>query len=57
MGFVSRKSASIGKGRRVNLSKRGVSVSQRVGRLTVNTRGTRFIRILARLSFRFGKQR
>jgi hypothetical protein len=57
MGFSFRKSTGIGRGRRVNVSERGASVSQRVGRVTVNSRGTGSIRILPGLSFRFGKRR
>jgi hypothetical protein len=57
MGFVFRKSVRVGRNTRVNLSKRGASVSERIGRLTLNSRGTGSIRILPGLSFRFGKRR
>ena len=53
MGLIFRKSKSLGRGGRVNLSKTGVSVSKRVGRVTVNTRGRGRIRIAKGLSFRF----
>jgi hypothetical protein len=54
MGFVWRKSVRAGRGRRVNLSTGGVSVSQRVGRrVTVSTRGRGSVRILPGLSYRF----
>jgi hypothetical protein len=57
MGFVFRKSFGLGRGTRLNLSKRGASVSQRLGRLTVNSRGGGSFRILPGLSFRFGRRR
>ena len=56
MGFSFRRSISLGTGRRLNLSKRGASVSQRLGRLTLNSRGGGSIRILRGLSFRFGRR-
>jgi hypothetical protein len=56
MGFVFRKSIGLGKGTRLNLSSRGASVSKRIGRLTINSRGGGSIRILPGLSFRFGRR-
>ncbi|MCU1472772.1 DUF4236 domain-containing protein [Amnibacterium sp.] len=56
MGFSFRRSISLGKGRRLNLSKRGASVSQRIGRVTFNSRGGGSVRLLRGLSFRFGKR-
>ncbi len=56
-GFIFRLRKGIGGGRTVNLSKRGASVSQRVGPLTLNSRGGGRIRIARGLSFRFGKRR
>ena len=41
----------------LNLSKSGVSASERIGRVTLNTRGGGRIRIAKGLSFRFGKRR
>jgi Protein of unknown function (DUF4236) len=57
MGFTFRRSLRLGRGGRLNLSKSGASVSQRFGRLTLNSRGGGSIRILPGLSFRFGKRR
>jgi hypothetical protein len=57
MGFVWRKRIKIGKGESVNLSRHGASVSKRVGRVTVNSRGRGSIRIMPGLSFRFGRRR
>jgi Protein of unknown function (DUF4236) len=53
MGLVFRKTKSIGRGRRLNISKSGASVSQRVGPLTLNSRGRGSIRLRPGLSFRF----
>lgn len=57
MGLVFRRSMRLGKGSRVNLSKRGVSVSQRAGRVTVNSRGRVTVRLLPGLSWRIGGRR
>ena len=57
MGFVFRRSLRIGRGTRLNLSNRGASISQRIGRLTLNSRGRGSIRLLPGLSFRFGRRR
>jgi hypothetical protein len=57
MGFVFRRSIGLGRGTRLNLSGRGASVSKRIGRLTLNSRGGGSIRILPGLSFRFGRRR
>lgn len=54
MGFSYRKSVRAGKGRRVNLSKSGASVSQSMGRVTVNSRGRYSIRLAKGLSYRGG---
>ena len=54
MGFSYRKSVRAGKGRRVNLSKSGASVSQSVGPVTVNSRGRFSIRLGRGLSYRGG---
>lgn len=57
MGFRFQRRLSLGNGSRLNLSKRGASVSKRVGRLTFNSRGGGSLRILPGLSFRFGRRR
>ena len=57
MGFVFRRSVRLGDGTRLNLSNRGASLSKRIGRLTVSSRGGGSIRILPGLSFRFGRPR
>jgi|GEM_PF-4368903 len=54
MGFSYRKSVRAGKGRRVNLSKSGASVSQSVGPVTVNSRGRFSVRLAKGLSYRGG---
>jgi Protein of unknown function (DUF4236) len=53
MGFVFRRSLGLGRGRRVNLSRSGASMSQRLGRVTLNSRGRGSVRLLPGLSFRF----
>jgi len=58
MGFVFNRRVRLGRGATVNISKRGASVSQRIGPLTVNSRGRGSIRTpIPGLSFRFGKRR
>jgi len=53
MGFVLRRSLVLGRRRRLNVSRSGASVSQRLGRLTINSRGKGSIRLLPGLSYRF----
>lgn len=53
MGFVFHRRKRIARGSALNLSKSGASVSQRAGRLTVNSRGRGGFRIAKGLSFRF----
>jgi Protein of unknown function (DUF4236) len=57
MGLQYRRSKSLGNSRRLNVSKRGLSVSQRVGPLTLNSRGRGSVRIAPGLSYRFGRSR
>jgi hypothetical protein len=57
VGFVFKKRIGLGKGAGLNLSKSGASVSKRLGRMTLNSRGGGSFRILPGLSFRFGKRR
>ena len=53
MGFVFSRRKRIAKGTNLNLSKSGASVSKKVGRVTVSSRGRGRIRIAKGLSFRF----
>lgn len=53
MGLNFRKRIATTPTTAVNVSKTGGSVSKRVGRVTLNTRGTGRIRIAKGLSFRF----
>lgn len=57
MGFRISKRVRLGKGTGLNISKSGASVSKKVGRVTLNSRGTGSIRIAKGVSFRFGKKR
>jgi hypothetical protein len=56
MSLQYRRSKSLGNGARLNVSKSGLSVSKRVGPLTLNSRGRGSLRIAPGLSFRFGKK-
>jgi hypothetical protein len=51
--LIFRKRVQLGPSSGLNLSRRGVSVSKRIGRVTVNTRGRGRIRLGKGLSFRF----
>ena len=57
MGFVYRKRVRLSRGAHMNVSKRGVSVSERAGRLTFNSRGRISVRVLPGVSFRLGGKR
>ncbi len=57
MGFFYRKRVKLGKTGHVNISKSGASVSEKLGPVTVNSRGRVTVRILPGLTFRFGKKR
>lgn len=52
-----RKSKSLGNGTRLNVSRSGLSVSKRVGPLTLNSRGRGSLRIAPGLSYRFGSRK
>lgn len=54
MGFYYRKRARVGKNTWLNVSKRGLSVSQRVGPFTINSRGRTSMRLGNGLSYRGG---
>ena len=57
MGIYYRKRVRVGERTNVNVSGRGVSVSERVGRVTLNSRGRISVRILPGLSMRVGSRR
>lgn len=52
MGLQYRKRARIGRNSWVNLSTRGVSVSKKIGRVTLNSRGHIRVRIAKGLFWR-----
>ena len=54
MGFYIRKRVRLGKGSWLNISKRGVSASQRIGPLTVNSRGRTSLRLGKGVGYRGG---
>ncbi|MDQ1495152.1 MAG: hypothetical protein QOG69_1635 [Actinomycetota bacterium] len=53
MGLIFRKRVKVGRRGAVNLSRRGGSVSEKVGPVTLNSRGRASIRLGKGLSFRF----
>ena len=53
MGLVFRSRRRIGKGMFLNLSRSGASVSKRVGRVSLSSRGRGSIRLFKGLSYRF----
>ena len=53
MGLVFRRRKRIGKGTFLNLSKSGASVSKRVGRVSLSSRGRGSIRLFKGMSYRF----
>jgi hypothetical protein len=53
MGLVFRQRKRLGRGTFLNLSKSGASVSKRLGRVSLSSRGRGSIRLLKGLSFRF----
>src|SRR5262245_47205530 len=57
MSLRYQKRKSLGGGRTLNVSKTGMSVSQRVGPLTLNSRGRGSLRIAPGLSYRFGSRK
>lgn len=55
MGLQYRRSASLGNGARLNTSMRGMSVSQRVGPLSMSSRGRVSVRLAPGFSYRAKK--
>lgn len=53
MGFTFSKRKNLGKGRALNMSRSGASVTKRTGPVTVNSRGRSTVRLAKGLSFRF----
>jgi hypothetical protein len=53
VGLVWRRRARLGRSTFLNLSQRGASVSRRVGRVTLSSRGRGSVRLAKGLSFRF----
>jgi hypothetical protein len=57
MGLIFRKRIKVAPNTAVNLSRHGASVSERVGPVTVNTRGRVTVRLLPGLTFRLGSSK
>lgn len=55
MGFSYRKRPKLNKRSYLNVSKKGVSISTRIGPVTLNSRGRGSIRLGNGISYRFGK--
>lgn len=53
MGLIFRKRVRVSRRSTVNLSRRGASVSEHVGPLTLNSRGRASLRLGKGFSFRF----
>ena len=53
--FNPRKKINLGGGASLNLSKSGASVSKKVGKTTVNSRGTASVNVAKGVSVRIGK--
>ncbi|HLS02219.1 MAG TPA: DUF4236 domain-containing protein [Beutenbergiaceae bacterium] len=51
--FIFRRQIRIGKNVYLNISKRGIGVSVRAGRVTLNNRGRNSVRLFRGLSFKF----
>ena len=56
MGFSYRKRIKIGDSTFLNISKSGVSVSQKVGKITINSRGTTTINLGNGITYRTSKK-
>jgi Protein of unknown function (DUF4236) len=54
VGWVYRRRVRLGRNAWLNISKRGVSESVRVGPVTFNSRGRRSVRVAKGLSYRSG---
>ncbi|WP_334170464.1 DUF4236 domain-containing protein [Sinomonas sp.] len=57
MGLIYRKRFTVGKNTAVNVSKSGLSVSERVGPVTVNSRGRVTLRLAPGITWRLGGKR
>ena len=57
MGISYRKRIKIGDGTFLNISKSGVSVSQKVGKTTINSKGTTTVSLGNGITYRTSKKR
>lgn len=57
MGINYRKRIKIGDGTFLNISKSGVSVSQKIGKITINSRGTTTVNLGNGITYRTSKER
>lgn len=57
MGISYRKRIKVGDGTFLNISKSGVSISQKVGKTTINSRGTITINLGNGITYRTSKKK
>lgn len=57
MGISYRKRVKIGDGTFLNISKSGVSVSKKVGKVTVNSKGTTTVNLGNGITYRTSKKK
>lgn len=57
MGINYYKRIKIGDGTFLNISKSGISVSQKIGRITINSRGTTTVNLENGITYRTSKKK
>lgn len=57
MGISYRKRIKVGDGTFLNISKNGVSISQKVGKTTINSRGTTTVNLGNGITYRTSKKK
>ena len=57
MGISYRKRVNLGNGTIFNISKSGVSISQKVGKITINSRGTTTVNLGNGITYRTSKSK
>lgn len=57
MGISFRKRIRIGKGTFLNISKKGISISQKIGNVTFNSRGTTTVNLGNGITYRTSKKK
>ena len=57
MGISYRKRINLGNGTILNISKSGVSISQKIGKITINSRGTTTVNLGNGITYRTSKNK